>query len=514
MAQTIVLLEGFGKNVEFLRDLIEKSDFATRTCGDAGEVEKAFKEGADLVLLDLTNPDLTRLDITSLGFTDPRVYLEATVKKVSSAAKRAGKALLAIFDKDETEARYAAAGATITDFVTQPYYPEELVRRIKKTLGMTAKKTLPEAVKMNSDHLKVQLLRNLLDDGVHTIAPIYDTESPFAYAYPSLAKYVELPPEKTVELLDDLAGRAIMDRKLHDKVHLCPTCMRYNINFREVCPSCGQTDVEVQEMIHHFACGHVSPISQFQHGLRLICPKCNAELRHIGLDYEKPTETFLCRQNGHVFTDPDVEAACVACGAKFKPKDLINRNVYAYELTGRAEDVVQLGQLEPTQIDPLLLDKQTGIYHHSYFERELATEIKRSERHKHPFGLIIIGIDFYEDLIKKFGRADALQYMGMVGRVIREMIRMSDIPARYKAENIIMLLSETPAKGCGSFMKRLRDRLASVKLARTDVQISISGGIGMFPENGETAEALLAGTEAAFERAKNTGRDLIAEKKK
>jgi diguanylate cyclase (GGDEF)-like protein len=253
---------------------------------------------------------------------------------------------------------------------------------------------------------------------------------------------------------------------------------------------------------------------RFQHALRLICPKCNAELRHIGLDYEKPTETYLCKPNGHIFTDAEVEAVCIACGEKFKPKDLIDRNIYSYELTGRAEDVVQMGQLEPTQIDPLLLDKQVGLYHYAYFERELGTEVKRSERHKHPFGLLIIGIDYYEDLVKKFGRADALQFMATVGRVIKEMMRVSDIPARYKAENIIMMLSETPGKGCTAFLKRLRERLEQVKLSRTDVKISISTGIGLFPEHGETSEALLAATEQAFERAKDTGRDLIAESKK
>lgn len=290
--------------------------------------------------------------------------------------------------------------------------------------------------------------------------------------------------------------------------------MRYNINFREVCPNCGDADIEIQEMIHHFACGHVGALTQFQHGLRLICPKCQAELRHIGLDYEKPTETFLCHPNGHVFTDPEVIAACVACGGKFKPKDLIERAIYTYGLTGRAEDVVQMGQLEPTEIDPLLMDKQVGLYHYAYFERALATEVKRSSRHKHPFGVIIIGIDFYDELVKKFGRADALQYVAAIGQVLREMMRMSDVPARFKADSVIMLLSETPATGCAAFLRRLRERLGKVKFSRTDVALAVSAGICVFPDHGETPEDLLAAAQEAFERARNTGKDLIAGKRK
>lgn len=512
MAETVLLLEGFGKNIDFLRELIEKTGFAARVCSDTSEIDAAFRQGADMALLDLTNPDLTRLDLTSLGFTDPREYIHSTLKQTSDAALRAGRPLIVITGQDYTESALVEAGISITDFVTQPYYPEELIRRVRKALGVTAKKTLPEAARMNADSLKIQLLRNFLDDGVATISPIYDTESPFGYTYPALGKYAELAPDKMVEVLDDLAARAILTRKLHDRIHICPTCDRYNMNFREICPQCGSPDIEVQEMIHHFACGHVGPISQFQHGLRFICPKCHAELRHIGLDYEKPTETYLCRISGHIFSEPDVETVCVACGAKHPPKDLINRNIYTYELTGRAEDVVQLGQLEPTRMDPLLLDRQVGLYHFAYFERELITEISRSTRHKHPFSLIILGIDFYDDFVKKFGRADSLQYLATIGQVVREIMRMSDIPARHKTQNIVMLLSETPAKGCAAFLKRLRERLENVKLPRTDVSLSVSAGIAIFPDHGEDKDSLLAAAEEAYERAQNTGRDLIAEK--
>ena len=514
MAETILLLEGFGKNIDFMRELLEKSGFAAKICADTAEIESAFKQGAGLALLDLTNPDLSRLDLTSLGFTEPRQYIESTVKQTSDAAQRAGKPLVVILDRDEGETRFSDMEITVADFVTQPYYPDELIRRIRKALGISAKKPILEAARMNPDSLKIQLLRNLLDDGVDTISPIYDTDSPFGYTFPSLGKYVELEPEKMVDVLDDLVARAILTRKLHDKIHICPACSRYNMNFREVCPQCGSPGIEVQEMIHHFACGHVGAINQFQHGLRLVCPKCRAELRHIGLDYEKPTETYLCSINGHVFTEPDVETACVACGAKFPPKDLINRNIYSYELTGRVEDVVQMGQLEPTQIDPLLLDQQVGLYHFAYFERELAMEISRSKRHKHPFGLIILGIDFYEDFVVKFGRADALQYLATLGQVIREVMRMSDIPARYKMQNVVMMLYETPGEGCSAFLKRLRERLEHVKLPRTDVNLAISAGISVFPDHGEDAETLLAAADEAFERANNTTRDFIAEKKK
>jgi len=73
MPEVILLIEGFSKNIAFLRDLTEKSRFTAGICADAA-------------------------------------------------------------------ARYCGAGAVFTNFILQPHYPDELVRRIKKAPGITAKK--------------------------------------------------------------------------------------------------------------------------------------------------------------------------------------------------------------------------------------------------------------------------------------------------------------------------------------------------------------------------------------
>jgi len=511
LGKKILIIEGFGKNLDILRDAIIKAEQVALVAPSADDAEKMMEQ-ASLTILDLANPDTSGLNLSSMGFTNPEEYIEKTITAIHTSAKKHRTAILAIL-KDEQAAQYwAGAGVKFAEVIVQPYTPDDIHRSVHKTLGLSHKQKLPETLKMNTDRLKIELLKNLLDDGITTLHPVADPDSPIGYSWPDLAKFVDLDIAATEQLLDDLAEQAILDRRLHDKIHICPTCNRYNVNFREVCPSCGSIDIELQEMIHHFACGYVGPISQFQQGMKFICPKCRAELRHIGLDYEKPAETFLCNVNGHVFTDPGVEAYCLACGDKFEPKDLNLRNVYAYTLTGRAEDAVQSGSIEPAEIDPLLLDPHLGIYHHSYFERELDTEVGRSKRYGHRFSLLVMGLDYYDDFINKLGRSEALQYLRVLSQATREMIRISDTPARLDKDKIIVLLSETPPEGAVSLTARLRKRLDEIKLPRTDVKISFSTGISGYPEFGETAAELVESAKIAYNRAQNSGKETIAEK--
>ena len=99
----------------------------------------------------------------------------------------------------------------------------------------------------------------------------------------------------------------VLDRRLADKVHRCPNCAWHTLNFVEVCPRCRGIDIEIENVIHHFACAYVGAWSEFRHGVDLVCPKCDEKLRHMGMDYEKPSDTYRCHACGYVFTESRVE---------------------------------------------------------------------------------------------------------------------------------------------------------------------------------------------------------------
>jgi DNA-directed RNA polymerase subunit RPC12/RpoP len=67
-------------------------------------------------------------------------------------------------------------------------------------------------------------------------------------------------------------------------------------------------------LVHHFRCAYVGPLSDFKKEDHLECPKCNHKLKHIGIDYDKPSEINTCNTCNYSSQETAMKAKCVTCG--------------------------------------------------------------------------------------------------------------------------------------------------------------------------------------------------------
>lgn len=118
-----------------------------------------------------------------------------------------------------------------------------------------------------------------------------------------------------------------------DRIHECPHCGSSHLFFFETCPKCNSSDLRQQSVIHHFRCANVSPESTYQWDGELRCPKCHVLLRHIGVDYDKPSAIYTCNQCEESFMYPDMRVLCSSCKRSLETDELLSRDVYEYELT-------------------------------------------------------------------------------------------------------------------------------------------------------------------------------------
>ncbi|MBR1787559.1 MAG: hypothetical protein IJ762_00005 [Bacteroidaceae bacterium] len=91
-----------------------------------------------------------------------------------------------------------------------------------------------------------------------------------------------------------------------ERIHLCPNCQSSHLIFAECCPKCESSHILQEPMIHHFRCANVSPESTYSYDGELRCPKCRHRLRHIGVDYDRPTDTYSCQECGHTFLHSEI----------------------------------------------------------------------------------------------------------------------------------------------------------------------------------------------------------------
>lgn len=130
-----------------------------------------------------------------------------------------------------------------------------------------------------------------------------------------------------------VANGTLAYRKTVYRMHVCPKCQHSHLIYQEQCPNCGSNDLDYEPVIHHFPCANISPEHTYMVGGQLICPKCHKPLRHIGIDYDRPTSLYLCHTCHQSFLTPDTTALCTYCGTVSKVKDLFPRSIHVVEIT-------------------------------------------------------------------------------------------------------------------------------------------------------------------------------------
>jgi len=185
---------------------------------------------------------------------------------------------------------------------------------------------------MSDDQQLLETLALLPADAL--LEPIWNYSSPrgFYYSVPHAKDQERLAAD-----LERLVAAGFAERVFVDRISLCPNCSSHTLNVREICLSCGSSNLEQFKALFHFRCGYVGPDASFgvePGGLR--CPKCHRLLADLGTDYDSPGTFFRCGACAAQFQTPEIGGRCLSCGGKFDQHGMQNvqeRDVFAYRIT-------------------------------------------------------------------------------------------------------------------------------------------------------------------------------------
>lgn len=133
-------------------------------------------------------------------------------------------------------------------------------------------------------------------------------------------------------------------RKTIYRTHKCPKCEHSHLIYLETCPNCGSNVLNYEPVIHHFACANISPEHTYNVGGQLICPKCHKQLRHVGIDYDRPAALYSCTNCQKTFLHPDTKALCTNCGTMSDVNELYPHDAHEIEITRDGIVVLTRGQ--------------------------------------------------------------------------------------------------------------------------------------------------------------------------
>ncbi len=269
--------------------------------------------------------------------------------------------------------------------------------------------------------------------------------SGIGFTYPILSVNFEPKEEYHVlEILEIAEKEGVLMSEFHDRTHLCSQCHTGFLAYRECCPKCGSANSESQDIIHHFVCGFVGPISDFQNEIddQLNCPKCTRTLRHIGVDYDKPSVLHECFNCGHKFQDFNVRAKCVTCTFDNDVQQLIGREISNYTLSKKGE-MAAINGFTSTSKD---IEDIIGTVKLDTYRTMLKYEIERIRQTDGKSNICAIHIANSGQLYSKIGSDMQKSLLKDMVELVRRNIRSSDMITFYDSSTILLSMNDIPLK--------------------------------------------------------------------
>jgi diguanylate cyclase len=154
-------------------------------------------------------------------------------------------------------------------------------------------------------------------------------------------------------------------------------------------------------------------------------------------------------------------------------------------------------------------DNLTGLPNRQFMKAVLDNEMERHERSGHGFSIALIDLDFFKRVNDTHGHQAGDTVLLGFGRTATEMLRATDVLARWGGEEFLVMLPGAPGtEHAALVLERLRNQIAAKREwgDLLDLQVTISAGVAAHIR-GEPIDHLLERADKALYRAKNQGRN-------
>lgn len=277
----VLIIEDSQATAILLKDFLNKlgyQDIANCTNGKDGIdlFRKLTNSGKNpTVLLDFQLPDMNANEIMESIFK-----IRPNAKIILETAD----------DKSEEKIKSALRGGAY-QYIQKPIRYENL-------------KTIFETLEQEGDRVKEIPLDNL--------------EKILAYShrisFARLSEYCNMDKDQLMKYLTQFEKENKIMKVPDMREISCSQCGSLRILPNFFCPACNSNNFEQGKLIEHFKCGNVSVEKSYKEN---ICPKCNKEIKILGVDYKSLDNYYICNDCGDKFPTPSEDYVCLKCNNSF-----------------------------------------------------------------------------------------------------------------------------------------------------------------------------------------------------
>jgi diguanylate cyclase (GGDEF)-like protein len=145
-------------------------------------------------------------------------------------------------------------------------------------------------------------------------------------------------------------------------------------------------------------------------------------------------------------------------------------------------------------------DPLTGLANYRQLVEALETEIKRFGRNERPFVVLLLDLDGLKKINDENGHIVGSRALCRLADMLRLYSREMDTAARYGGDEFVLILPETDPEAARLVAQRISKRLAE---DGEEPRISVSIGMAIYPDDGETINEILGAADRDLYREKN-----------
>ena len=190
----------------------------------------------------------------------------------------------------------------------------------------------------------------------------------------------------------------------------------------------------------------------------------------------------------------------------FDDNDLATIQTFAGQATVAIDNVLLH---EETQL-LAITDALTGLPNYRHFAMTLSKEIERSSRFGRPLSLLMLDLDLFKGVNDTFGHQRGDAVLVEVAKRIQAKCRDVDTVCRYGGEEFVVILPETDAEGAGKLADRICAAIRRKPFGPSGVppvHLTVSIGVAVYPEHGDSTSLLLRRADDALYEVKSAGRN-------
>jgi len=246
------------------------------------------------------------------------------------------------------------------------------------------------------------------------------------------------------------------------------------------------------------------------------------------------THQVIDSQTGPICKHPHGEqtqsSLCIPIGAKGKFLGILHMHWDKIEdssenhhkdmqvVTNLARRVAELYSLSLSNIrlryqlkQQSIIDPLTGLFNRRHMESSLKRELNRAKRAKTQVGVLLMDVDYFKQFNDKYGHDAGDLVLKKLGLFLLEQTRAEDIACRYGGEELLLIFPDCSVETCLQKAEQIRCGVENLKVQHNNasLQIKISIGTAMYPDNGDTAESIIIEADSALYRAKEAGRNKV-----